>query len=160
MKAKILTALCSTLLFAGCASTSDSQPTTMATGPMVSCDLPTVEGDRGPIRPSLYVVGTFDQAEWMHIPERAMSYKGDGIYQVVTSEKAGTVNLQIATLNWKPQFTASGRNLAVGELKELKKGGFMKDTIVDIPADGQYVWSAKFAGDKSPESVVIAKCAN
>ncbi|WP_261884308.1 glycosidase [Vibrio pelagius] len=160
MKTKILTALCAATLFAGCASTTEETAVTQATGPMVDCSLPTVEGDRGPIKPTLYVVGTFEQAEWMHVPDRAFTYKGDGIYQLVREEKAGTVNLQVATMNWKPQFTAGGRDLNVGEMKDLKRGGFMKDTIVDIAQDGKYVWSVKFAEDKSPESIVIAQCAN
>jgi hypothetical protein len=160
MKTKILTALCAATLFAGCASTTEDAPVAQATGPMVDCSLPTVEGDRGPIRPTLYTVGTFEEAEWMHVPDRAMSYKGDGIYQLVREEKAGTKNLQVATMNWKPQFTAAGKSLTVGELKELKKGGFMKDTVVDINEDGKYVWSVKFAADKSPESIVVAKCTN
>lgn len=160
MKTKILTAFCAATLFAGCASTTDETAVTLATGPMVDCSLPTIEDDRGPIKPTLYLVGTFEQAEWMHVPDRAMSYKGNGIYQLVREEKAGTVNLQVATMNWKPQFTADGRYLNVGEIQGLKKGGFMKDTIVDIAQDGQYVWSVKIAEDQSPESIVIAQCAN
>ncbi|MGL6314177.1 glycosidase [Vibrio sp. WXL103] len=160
MKTKIITTLCAATLFSGCASTTEEAAVVQATGPMVDCNLPTVEADRGPIRPTLFAVGTFEQAEWMHVPDRAMAYKGDGIYQLVREEKAGTKNLQIATMNWKPQFSAAGRSLAVGELKELKNGGFMKDTVVDLPQDGKYVWAVKFAEDKSPESIVVALCAN
>lgn len=159
MKIKLITALFASAILAGCANTSDSnEAMVVATGPMVDCNLPTVENDRGPIRPTLYVVGTFYEGQWMHIPSRAMAYKGDGIYQAVVNETAGTKNLQFATISWKPQFTAAGRTMNIGEEKELKKGGFQKDTVVNIAQDGQYVWSIKISEDKQPISAVIAQC--
>ena len=59
-------------------------------------------------------------------PERKMHYKGDGIYQLIYSEKAGAVTMQFATMNWNPQFTVTGLELPLNQAKTLKKGGMDK----------------------------------
>ena len=153
----ILTALLSTALM-GCASTSEEAATAqVATGPFADCNLPAVE-ERGPIRPSLYVVGTFAEGQWMHTENHQMKHKGNGIYQVVSEEKAGNVSLQFATMSWNPQFTASGMEMTVGYEKALKRGGFAKNTVVNIPEDGKYLWSVEISKDKKPVRALVTKC--
>jgi len=153
----ILTALLSTALM-GCASTSEEATTAQAaTGPFADCNLPAVE-ERGPIRPSLYVVGTFAEGQWMHTENHQMKHKGNGIYQVVSEEKAGNVSLQFATMSWNPQFTASGMEMTVGYEKALKRGGFAKNTVVNIPEDGKYLWSVEISKDKKPVRALVIKC--
>lgn len=143
----------------GCASTSDtpSANKVLATGPFADCHLASVE-ERGPIRPSLYVVGTFPDGQWMHMDKREMSYKGNGIYQVVSEEKAGNVSLQFATMGWNPQFTTAGMTMTVGYEKELKRGGFAKNTTVNIPVDGKYLWSIEISNDKKPVRALVKAC--
>ncbi len=154
----LISALLATVL-SGCASTEDqaTQAQVNSDPRMLDCNLATVE-DRGPIRPSLYVVGTFAQSQWIHTEDRKMSHKGNGLYQLVREEKAGTINMQFATMSWNPQFTVSGKELATGQEKELKRGGFAKDTRVSIAEDGKYVWSIQLSEDKKPVSVVLAQC--
>ncbi|TKF21501.1 glycosidase [Vibrio genomosp. F6] len=162
MKHKILLAAILSTALMGCASTSDSPKDVapeqaLATGPFADCNLPTVE-ERGPIRPSLFVVGTFPDGQWMHMDNRQMQYKGNGIYQVVSEETAGNVSLQFATMSWNPQFTAEGRAMTAGYIKELKRGGFAKNTVVNIPEDGKYLWSIEVTEEKKPVRALIKKC--
>lgn len=157
---KVLLPLLLSVFAAGCSSTSDTSSSvapTNADSLLAKCDLPTVE-ERGPIRPSLFVVGTFDEGQWIHLEDREMSHRGDGIYQVVHQEKAGVVNVQFATMNWNPQYTVSGRKMSVNQEIELKRGGFAKNTRVEIPADGKYVWSIQIGEDKKPIRAMIATC--
>lgn len=152
-----LSALLTTTLI-GCASTAEETTSPVAvTGAMASCNALTLE-ERGPIRPSLFVIGTFPDGQWLHLENRQLDYKGDGIYQVVTEEKKGAVNLQFATMSWNPQFTTAGLNMTVGYEKQLKRGGFKKNTKVSIPDDGKYVWSVQFSNDKKPMKASISKC--
>ena len=157
MKTHLLTTALITSLLTGCAATSPT-PVTSVDSRLTSCSLPTVKGDRGPIKPSLYVVGTFPKSQWIHNERHKMSYKGDGIYQVISAEKAGNVSLQFATMSWNPQFTVGGLTLPVGEVKALKRGGFAKNTVANLPEDGRYVWTVQFSADKKPLNAVVAKC--
>lgn len=59
-------------------------------------------------------------------PERKMHYKGDGIYQLVYTEKAGALTMQFATMNWNPQFTVIGLELPLNQAKSLKKVEWIK----------------------------------
>ncbi|HGS4995192.1 TPA: glycosidase [Vibrio cholerae] len=160
MKHALLIAATATALLAGCASTTEqtAPAATNADARFTDCTLPTLADDRGPIRPSLFVVGTFPEGQWIHLDNHKMGYKGDGIYQVVVDEKAGNVSLQFATMSWTPQFTASGMAMTVGQLNELKRGGFAKNTVVNIPKDGKYVWTIQIAADKTPLLAMISKC--
>ncbi|MGL6259267.1 glycosidase [Vibrio sp. WXL210] len=160
MKMKFITALCSVALFTGCASTSGDESLTVTTGPMVDCNLPTVEGDRGPIRPTMFVVGTFNDGYWVHSPERAMEYKGDGLYQLVRNEQADAISFQFASMNWKPQFSAAGNRMHVGQMSDMGQGGYAKDSTIRINEEGRYVWSLTVNEDGSPKNAVVAKCAN
>ncbi|MEH0761146.1 glycosidase [Vibrio sp. 16] len=154
----LVTALLSSALM-GCASTSDdaSSQAMLATGPFADCNLASVE-ERGPIRPSLFVVGTFPDGQWLHTENRQMSYKGNGIYQVVSAEKAGNVSLQFATMSWTPQFTAAAMEMQVGYEKVLKRGGFAKNTVVKLPEDGNYLWSIEIGEDKKPVRALVKPC--
>ena len=160
MKIKLSMAVLAALVMTGCNSTPDTTTAAVAekNSVLAKCDLPTVEGDRGPIRHSMYVIGTFPEGQWMHMEHRKMSYKGDGIYQAIIDEKAATVDMQFATIGWKPQYTVSGRNITVGQEIELKKGGFMKDSKVKLEQDGKYVWAIQVKEDRSPVRAVVSKC--
>lgn len=159
MKTQLLVTALTASLLAGCAATSTpSTPAAPVDTRFTRCDLPTVTDDRGPIRPSLYVVGTFPESQWIHNARHKMSYKGDGIYQVVSEEKAGNISLQFATMSWNPQFTVGGLKLPAGEVRELKRGGFAKDTIASLPEDGRYVWTVQFSADKQPQHAMVARC--
>ena len=146
-------------LLTGCASTEEqTTETPINTDPrLMDCNLATVE-DRGPVRPSLFVVGTFPDGQWIHMESRKMGHKGDGLYQAVSEEKAGNVSLQFTTMSWNPQYTAAGKKLVVGQEKELKRGGFAKDTVVSLPVDGKYVWSIQLSEDKKPIKAMISQC--
>ncbi|MFA0439130.1 glycosidase [Vibrio sp. 10N.286.49.C2] len=125
---------------------------------MGACDNPTVS-ESGPINESLYVVGDFTDSNWKHSSSRAFEYKGDGVYQVVVSEKPGSYRMQYATKDWKPQFTAEGLSLKLGQENTLKFGGYGKDTAVTILEEGRYVWSLKFDDAGTPLNILAAKCA-
>lgn len=158
MKTKLIFSALVSLIMAGCASTSGSgSEAVLASGPMADCNLESLE-ERGPVRPSLYVVGTFPDGQWIHMESRKMSYKGEGIYQVVSQEKEGFVNLQFATMGWNPQYTAAGLEMEVGFEKALKRGGFAKNTKVKLPEAGQYLWSIKIAEDKKPVAALVSQC--
>ncbi|EFP7663060.1 glycosidase, partial [Shigella dysenteriae] len=108
MKNKLLIAAVLTGLLSGCVdgnSPSGSQEGVVKADPRYSeCNLPDVN-ERGPIAAGLYISGTLPEGYWLMKPERKMHYKGDGIYQLIYSEKAGAVTMQFATMNWNPQFT-------------------------------------------------------
>jgi len=125
---------------------------------LADCNAATVEGDTGPIKKALYVVGTFPGASWLHVPERKMSYKGKGVYQLVINEKAGPVAFQYATLNWNPQFSAKGLAMTPGTEADLIKGGMGKDTAVTLPADGKYVWSIQIDDSQKATKALVAAC--
>ncbi len=173
MKSALSMAVMSALMF-GCASdpaTSSSDDsaavtTTAAVAPapagvdtamMASCDNPTVS-EAGPVSKTLYVVGTFPGASWKHIDARAFEHKGDGLYQTVVEEQPGKYSMQYAASDWKPQYTAEGRVLNVGETKVLKWGGYGKDTKSTIEAAGKYVWSVKFDQKANPVAVSLNQC--
>ncbi len=42
--------------------------------------------------------------------------------------------------------------------KELKRGGFAKNTTVNIPEDGKYLWSIEINKDKKPVRALIKAC--
>lgn len=154
----LLSALFASALI-GCASTSDTPAVkqALATGPFADCNLVNVE-EHGPIRPSLFVVGTFPDGQWMHTDNHQMTYKGEGIYQVVSEEKAGNVSIQFTTMSWNPQFTAAGMKMIVGYEKELKRGGFAKNTTVNLPVNGKYLWSIEISKDKKPVRALVKAC--
>ncbi|MGF1771615.1 glycosidase [Vibrio wakamikoensis] len=172
IKSALSMAVMSALMF-GCASdpaTSSANETATATtaavaaapagvdtAMMAACDNPTVS-EAGPVRKKLYVVGTFPGASWKHIDARAFEHKGDGLYQAVVEEQPGKYSMQYAAADWKPQFTADGRVLNVGETKVLKWGGYGKDTKSTIEATGKYVWSVKFDEKANPIAVSLNQC--
>lgn len=163
MKNKIIIAVMATSLLAACTSTPTEQAQSVllnVDARFLNCDLPTLTDERGPIRPSLYVIGTFPEGQWIHLEHRRMEYKGDGLYQTVVEEKAGNVSLQFTTMGWSPQFTAAGMEMSVDQVKELKRGGFAKNTVVNIPQNGKYLWTIKIAPDKTPVQAMITKCAS
>lgn len=162
------TSLAAALLFAlaGCQSTAEpdgaaepivnlSQEEVVAF--MAACDNPDSMA-KGPISKPLFVVGTFADSDWKHVPQRKYTYKGNNFYQVVTQEKSGSYKMQYATELWFPQFTAKGNVMNVGELTLLTFGGYGTDTSVDIDEDGKYVWSLRFEGDGKPLNIMINKC--
>ncbi|MCL9774874.1 alpha-amylase family glycosyl hydrolase [Vibrio methylphosphonaticus] len=134
---------------------------TVSTGDafMSACDNPTLP-EAGPIDESLYVVGDFSDSNWKHTSSRAFEYKGNGVYQVVASEKPGSYRMQYATKDWKPQFTAEGLSVKLGQENTLKFGGYGKDTAVTILEEGRYVWSLKFDDLGAPLTILATKCAN
>ncbi|MBR9786830.1 MAG: glycosidase [Vibrionaceae bacterium] len=162
------TSLAATLLVAlvGCQSTSEPETAMQpvmnmsdaeAIAFMQACDNPD-GADKGPIKKPLFVVGTFADSDWKHVPQRQYSYKGNNIYQAVTQEKSGSFKMQYATELWFPQFTAKGNRMNVGELTPLTFGGYGTDTSVDIKEDGKYVWSLQFEGEGKPLHVMVNKC--
>lgn len=157
MKKVLIAAALSTLL-TGCATNAiDPNAPVTGTGPLAQCDLPTVK-ENAPIRQSMYVTGTFSDGQWMHQKHRKMSYKGDGIYQVVMDNEAGALNFQFAAMSWTPQYSASGYSMKVAEEAKLIKGGYLKDTTVVIPKAGKYVWSFQVSEDKKPVKAMISMC--
>ncbi|CAM2779143.1 hypothetical protein [Vibrio mytili] len=164
MKTSIAAALLIALV--GCQSTSEPEPTVTPTNTMSdaelvmfmqACDNPdSVEA--GPIKKPLFVVGSFSDSNWKHVPQRQYSYKGNNIYQAVIQEKSGSFKMQYATELWFPQFTAKGNRMNVGELTPLTFGGYGTDTSVDIKEDGTYVWSLHFEGEGKPLHVMVNKC--
>lgn len=162
MKSSITAALLVAIF--GCQSTSESPTETITnmstseiTAFMQACDRPDSEV-KGPIKKSLFVVGTFSDSDWKHVPQRQYTYKGNNIYQVVSEEKVGTYKMQYASELWFPQFTAKDNLLHVGDLTQLTIGGYGTDTSVDIKEDGKYVWSLQFESDGKPLYVMVNKC--
>ncbi|MGY5708983.1 glycosidase [Vibrio cincinnatiensis] len=150
----------------GCQSTSESsavEETVTNLSPqetidfMSRCDNPDSLAS-GPIKQPLYVVGSFPDADWKHVPARQYQYKGNNFYQAVTVEKEGSYKMQYATELWSPQFTAKGRRLNVGELMELTFGGYGTDTTVDIQQSGKYVWSLQFDEKGKPLNIMVNPC--
>lgn len=161
MKFKAL--VTATLAFAlvGCAANpanNNALSSPASTSPLANCNLPDA-AENGPIRPPMYVTGTFSDGQWMHQEHRRMSYKGDGIYQVIMENEAGPVNFQFASMGWKPQFTVSGRELNPGQEAKLIRGGFMKDANTTFAEPGRYVWSFQVDAKAKPQLAVISLCA-
>ncbi|OOF02333.1 glycosidase [Salinivibrio sp. MA607] len=159
MKRSLIIAAMATVIMAGCsASDEHTNKTLVKADPRFSeCNLPTI-GERGPVRPSLFVVGSFPDGQWIHTENHMMGYKGDGIYQAVSEEKAGNVSLQFATMSWNPQYTAAGMEMTAGQVKALKRAGFAKNTQVNLPTDGKYVWTIQLSADKKPLLAMVSKC--
>lgn len=162
MKLKLLFGAALAIILSGCATSGVGENAGVSSPAAVDnrlsdCTLPSVN-ERGPIRRPLYVVGSFPDGQWIHMENRRMSYKGEGIYQVVSKEKAGNVSLQFASMSWNPQYTVAGLKMAAGVEAELKRGGFAKDTVATLPEEGTYVWSIQFAPDKKPLKAMVAQC--
>lgn len=158
--------LAATLLMSvvGCQSTTEvaSEPVVNlsvadSTEFMTSCNN-SDSVDKGPFNKPLFVVGTFKDSNWKHVPKRKYSYKGHNIYQAVVDEKAGKYTMQYATELWFPQFTAKGKKMNVDELTLLTFGGYGADTAVTIPTDGKYVWSLQFEEAGKPLHVMVSQC--
>ena len=161
MKTKAIVTLTLAAALAGCAANPANDAASVSAvsnSPVANCNLPNATGN-GPIRPPMYVTGTFSDGQWMHQEHRRMSYKGDGIYQVIMDNEAGPVNFQFASMGWKPQFTVSGGRINVGQEGKLIRGGFMKDSSVTINESGRHVWGFKVDADGQPMLAVIAQCA-
>ena len=164
MKTSIAAALLIALV--GCQSTSEPEPTVTPTNTLSDADLVTFmqacdnpdSVEKGPIKKPLFVVGSFSDSDWKHVPQRQYSYKGNNIYQAVTQEKSGSFKMQYATELWFPQFTAKGNRMSVGEITPLTFGGYGTDTVVDIKQDGKYVWSLHFEGEGKPLHVMVNQC--
>lgn len=136
----------------------EKQPSTLSgQGFLAQCDNPTLS-ESGPMDEPLYVVGDFTDSGWNHVDNRKFTYKGNGVYQVVVDEQAGSYRMQYATKNWKPQFTATGLEVTSGKASELKYGGYGKDTAALLPVSGKYVWSLQFSKSGLPEKVMVSKC--
>ncbi|EEJ0018534.1 glycosidase [Salmonella enterica subsp. enterica] len=161
MNKKLLIATMLTGLLSGCVdgnSSSGSMEGVVKADPRYSdCNLPDVN-EKGPIPPGLFISGTLPEGYWLMKPERKMHYKGDGIYQLVYTEKAGALTMQFATMNWNPQFTVIGLELPLNQANSLKKGGMDKNTKVVIPADGKYVWTIHIAPDKQAIAAMVSPC--
>lgn len=161
MKLKAFVTAVVTFVLVGCAAnpaSNSASSSPVGTSPLANCNLPNA-ADNGPIRPPMYVTGTFSDGQWMHQEHRRMSYKGNGIYQVIMENEAGPVNFQFASMGWKPQFTVSGRNLNIGQEAKLIRGGFMKDAHTTFTKPGRYVWSFQVDADAKPKSAAISLCA-
>lgn len=126
-------------------------------GFLAQCDNPTVEGD-GPAKGTLFVVGSFPDSNWQHKPARAFKYKGNGVYQTVTSEKVGSYRFQYATTGWSPQYTAAELMQKPGQPAAAKNGGYGTDTSVMIPEAGRYVWSLTFKDSGEVDQVMVSRC--
>ncbi|CAM4455293.1 glycosidase [Vibrio agarivorans] len=153
-----ITLIAMSSLLIGCQSTSKKEVVAVEYNNyeiMSNCSLPD-STEAGPIKDTLFVVGTF--SDWKHIPDREYKYKGDNLYQAVTQESAGKYKMQFASSSWSPQFTADERSMTIGQEKALKFGGYAKDTEVEILEPGQYVWSMKFDDTGAPFSVMVEKC--
>ncbi|GAM72062.1 glycosidase [Vibrio sp. JCM 19236] len=66
--------------------------------------------------------------------------------------------MQYAADQWKPQFTAEGKSLTVGQLNKLTYGGYGTDTKVEIKEAGKYLWSLEFKDSGEPYSILLTKC--
>lgn len=153
----IIPAILSSLLI-GCVNGNSQNSATVKADPRYSnCALPDVP-EKGPIPPGLYISGTFPEGQWLMLDSRKMHYKGDGIYQLVSDEKAGAVTMQFATMSWSPQFTVTGLELPLNQAKTLKKGGMDKNTRVEFPVDGKYVWTIHIAPDKKAIAAMVSQC--
>lgn len=171
MKKTILNAACALAavsILSACSSTSSENSaqdevnstvafTSMNIGMMTNCDLPD-SSDAGPLSKDIFVVGSFPNADWKHVAERKLTYKGNNIYQVITTEETGSYKMQYAAAQWSPQFTAKGKVLTVSELNELTYGGYGTDTKVDIKEPGKYLWSLEFKDSGEPYSIMVSKC--
>ena len=159
MKLKALLPVLLSSALVGCAGgpSVDRNINPVGSGPLADCSLPSLN-ESGPIRPPMYVTGTFSDSNWMHDEHRRMSYKGNGIYQVVMDTEEGPINFQFASMGWKPQYTAGEGSMTVGQEAELVRGGFMKDTRVIIPAEGRYVWSFQVDENRQPVRAMISQC--
>ncbi len=124
---------------------------------MSDCSLPN-SAEAGPLSKEIYVVGSFPGANWKHVAERKLAYKGNNIYQIVIEEAAGDYKMQYAADQWKPQFTAEGKSLTVGQLNKLTYGGYGTDTKVEIKEAGKYLWSLEFKDSGEPYSILLTKC--
>ncbi|WP_371929381.1 alpha-amylase family glycosyl hydrolase [Photobacterium sp. CCB-ST2H9] len=126
-------------------------------GRMARCDLPDA-AETGPVNETLFVVGDFTDSGWKHVARRQLSYKGLNLYQVITSEQAGSFRMQYASKDWSPQYTAEGLELTPGQAAVLTTGSYGKDTSALLPAAGRYVWSLQFDAQGQPEQVMVSQC--
>ncbi|STE45304.1 putative CymC protein [Escherichia coli] len=102
------------IAYCGCVDWSSFQDALMAIHPLAvqegvvkadprysECNLPDVN-ERGPIAAGLYISGTLPEGYWLMKPERKMHYKGDGIYQLIYSEKSRCGNNAICDYELEP----------------------------------------------------------
>ena len=127
-------------------------------GFLAQCDNPTVN-EVGPAGTTLFVVGSFPDSNWLHKPQRAFKYKGNGVYQTVVDERKGSYRFQYASAQWSPQYTAADLAQQAGQPAAAKAGGYGTDTSVMIPEAGQYVWSLTFKDGGEIDQVMVSRCA-
>ncbi len=127
-------------------------------GFLAQCDNPTVN-EVGPAGTTLFVVGSFPDSNWLHKPQRAFKYKGNGVYQTVVDERKGSYRFQYASAQWSPQYTAADLAQKAGQPAALKAGGYGADTSVMIPEPGRYVWSLTFKDSGEIDQAMVSRCA-
>ncbi|MBQ1783221.1 MAG: DUF4397 domain-containing protein [Gammaproteobacteria bacterium] len=128
--------------------------------PMLGDCSRTADGSIGPIGEDMWLRGTFDGKDFVDlVDERKLIYTGDNIYQVVVSETAGNYGFKFAAADWSPELANSGGGeITIGSEMVLATAGFGVNATIDIPADGDYVYSFEINGTLNGGRLLVAAC--
>lgn len=137
----------------------DGQPQEPAEPMLGDCSR-TADGTIGPIGEDMWLRGTFDGRDFVDlVEERKLIYTGDNIYQVVVSETAGNYSFKFAAADWGPELANSGGGaITIGSEMVLATAGFGVDATIDIPADGDYVYSFEINETLNGGRLLVAAC--
>ena len=137
----------------------DGQPQEPAEPMLGDCSR-TADGTIGPIGEDMWLRGTFDGRDFVDlVEERKLIYTGDNIYQVVVSETAGSFDFKFANAGWTTELANSGGgDITIGSEMVLATAGFGVDATIDIPADGDYVYSFEINETLNGGRLLVAAC--
>lgn len=130
-------------------------------GPLAACDLPDAE-DSGPISQTLYIRGgypgggNFDATPG----DRALSYKGDNLYQVVVAESEGNFTFKFATSSWTHEYAVAGSApIILGTEQPLAiASGPGTESSITIPEAGDYVYSLTIEDSLDEGTMMVSRC--
>lgn len=129
--------------------------------PMLGDCTRTAANGLGPLDAEMWMRGTFADGDNYSatLDARKLIYTGDNIYQVVVSETAGSFDFKFANAGWTTELANSGGgDITIGSEMVLATAGFGVNATIDIPADGDYVYSFEINEALNGGRLLIAAC--
>ena len=145
----------------GPACDSDAEPV-QPEGPLADCGLPGVDGD-GPLGSAMFIRGSYTGGDnFAATPaDRAFSYKGDDLYQVIVSEnEASTYGFKFASDDWRYEFAVAGSaEVRIGEEQPMAvASGPGTESYLSVPEAGDYVFSFRVNSSLDGGEMMVSQC--
>src|SRR5690625_3572788 len=91
---------------------------------------------------------------------RALSYKGDNLYQVVVDESEGSFAFKFATSSWTHEYAVAGSApIILGTEQPLAiASGPGTESSITIPEAGDYVYSLTIEDSLDEGTMMVSRC--